>query len=150
MAARTATTQSEDETAAVGRELASTLSAGDVVLLSGDLGAGKTAFVRGLAEGLGVSRDEVSSPTFTLIQEYRGGRLTLFHVDLYRIDDPREFDELGLDEIAEGGVLAVEWAEKLDARLKPSRSVTVHIEHGEGDARVVAITSRQRADYSDR
>src|SRR5712671_7280058 len=113
MAVRTVTTQSEEETAAVGRELAATLSAGDVLLLYGDLGAGKTAFVRGLAEGLGVSRDQVSSPTFTLIQEYRGGRLPLFHVDLYRIDDPREIDDLGLDEIAEGGVMAIEWAERL-------------------------------------
>ena len=112
---------SEDDTAALGRKLAATLAAGDALLLYGDLGAGKTAFVRGLAEGLGVSRDEVSSPTFTLIQEYRGGRLTLFHVDLYRIEDPREFDELGLDEIAEEGVLTIEWAEKLPARLKPSR-----------------------------
>ncbi len=118
MAARTITTQSEEETAAIGREVASTLSAGDVLLLYGDLGAGKTAFVRGLAEGLGIRRDEVSSPTFTLIQEYRGGRLPLFHVDLYRIDDPREFDELGLDEIAEDGVLAIEWADK----LPPSRA----------------------------
>ena len=81
--------RSEEETAAMGRDLAARLSAGDVVLLYGDLGAGKTAFVRGLAEGLGVHRDEVSSPTFTLIQEYRGGRLPLFHVDLYRIEDPR-------------------------------------------------------------
>ena len=141
MEPRTVTTQSEDETSALGRELASTLSAGDVVLLSGELGAGKTALVRGLAEGLGVPRDDVSSPTFTLIQEYRGGRLTLFHVDLYRIEDPREFDELGLDEIAEDGVLAIEWAEKLDARLKPSRYVTVRIAHGDGDTRVVAITN---------
>jgi tRNA threonylcarbamoyladenosine biosynthesis protein TsaE len=136
-AVRTVTTQSEDETSALGRELASTLSAGDVVLLSGELGAGKTALVRGLAEGLGVPRDDVSSPTFTLIQEYRGGRLTLFHVDLYRIEDPREFDELGLDEIAEDGVLAIEWAEKLDARPKPSRYVTVRIAHaGESERRV--------------
>src|SRR3954452_11169759 len=101
MASRTVTTTSEDATADVGRELAASLSAGDVLLLYGDLGAGKTAFVRGLAEGLGIQRDDVSSPTFTLIQEYRGGRLPLFHVDLYRIDDPREFDELGLEEIAE-------------------------------------------------
>src|SRR5207247_5170994 len=106
---------------AVGRTLAATLSAGDVILLYGDLGAGKTAFVRGLAEGLGVPSDDVSSPTFTLIQEYRGGRLPLFHVDLYRLNDPREIDDLGLDEIAEGGVLAIEWAEKLPARLKASR-----------------------------
>ena len=136
------TTHSEEETAAAGRELAPALSAGDVLLLYGDLGAGKTAFVRGLAEGLGVSRDEVSSPTFTLIQEYRGGRLTLFHVDLYRIEDPREFDELGLEEIAEDGVLAIEWAEKLagDARLKGSRSIAVRIAQREGDRRDIEIT----------
>lgn len=132
---------SEDETAALGRELAATLSAGDVLLLYGDLGAGKTAFVRGLAEGLGVDRAEVSSPTFTLIQEYRGGRLPLFHVDLYRIEDPREFDELGLDEIAEDGVLAIEWAEKLPARLKPSRYVNVRIAHGEGEQREIEIAN---------
>jgi tRNA threonylcarbamoyladenosine biosynthesis protein TsaE len=135
------TTHSEEDTTAVGRELAATLSAGDVLLLYGDLGAGKTAFVRGLAEGLGVSREEVSSPTFTLIQEYRGGRLTLFHVDLYRIEDPREFDELGLDEIAVDGVLAIEWAEKLDARLQPSRYTAVRIEHGAGDSRTIRIDS---------
>ena len=136
---KTITTSSELETAAAGRELAPTLSAGDVVLLYGDLGAGKTAFVRGLAEGLGVSRDEVSSPTFTIMQEYRGGRLPLFHVDLYRLDDPRELDDLGLDEIAEEGVLAIEWAEKLVARLKPSRYVAVRIAHDAGDRRVIQI-----------
>ncbi|HJZ73562.1 MAG TPA: tRNA (adenosine(37)-N6)-threonylcarbamoyltransferase complex ATPase subunit type 1 TsaE [Vicinamibacterales bacterium] len=137
----TTSTGSESETAAVGRDLAGTLAAGDVVLLYGDLGAGKTAFVKGLAEGLGIGRDEVSSPTFTLVQEYRGGRLTLFHVDLYRIDDPREIVDLGLDEIAADGVLAIEWAEKLngDARLMPSRYVEVRIGHGEGDARTVAV-----------
>ena len=152
----TITTRSESETATVGRELAATLSAGDVVLLYGDLGAGKTAFVRGLAEGLGVHRDEVSSPTFTLVQEYRGGRLALFHVDLYRLNDPRETDDLGLDEIAEGGVMAIEWAEKLgdDAWLKPSRSgrpshagppsrykhaVSVRIQHGDDDTRTITL-----------
>ncbi len=134
---RTITTHSEDETAAVGRELAASLSAGDVLLLYGDLGAGKTAFVRGLAEGLGVERDEVSSPTFTLIQEYRGGRLPLFHVDLYRIEDPREFDELGLDEIAEDGVLAIEWAERLPQ--PPPASVRVTIEHAGETERRIAI-----------
>ncbi len=129
------TTHSEVETATVGRELAATLSSGDVLLLYGDLGAGKTAFVRGLAEGLGVHRDEVSSPTFTLIQEYRGGRLPLFHVDLYRIDDPREFDELGLDEMAEEGVLAIEWAERLPG--PPPNATHVTIEHaGETERRI--------------
>src|SRR5882672_1641315 len=126
MPSRTRQTHSEEETTAVGRELAATLSAGDVLLLYGDLGAGKTAFVRGLAEGLGVDRGEVSSPTFTLIQEYRGGRLPLFHVDLYRIEDPREFDELGLDEIGGEGVLTIEWAQKL--LIPPLRATRVTIE----------------------
>jgi tRNA threonylcarbamoyladenosine biosynthesis protein TsaE len=139
MAARTLTTQSEDDTAAVGRELAATLSAGDVLLLYGDLGAGKTAFVRGLAEGLAVPREEVSSPTFTLIQEYRGGRLTLFHVDLYRIEDPREFDELGLEEIAEDGVLAIEWAERLPRPPRNAVRVTITLA-GESE-RSVTITN---------
>ena len=114
------------------------------MLLFGDLGAGKTAFVRGLAEGLGVPRDDVSSPTFTLVQEYRGGRVSLFHVDLYRLNDPREIDDLGLDEIAADGVMAIEWAEKLvpDARLKPSRdgnAIEVRIQHGDGDARTITL-----------
>ena len=134
-------THSEAETADVGRALGQRLGAGDVVLLYGDLGAGKTAFVKGLAEGLGAARDEVSSPTFTLMQEYRGGRLTLFHVDLYRLDDPREVADLGLDEIAAEGVLAVEWAEKLDAAaVPPSGPIAVRIAHGEGDARTITIT----------
>ncbi len=139
-------TRSEEETTSAGRELAAALSAGDVVLLYGDLGAGKTAFVKGLAEGLGGPSDAVTSPTFTLVQEYRGGRLTLFHVDLYRLDDPREVDDLGLDEIAEDGVLAVEWAEKLPARLSrptrtaSSRSYEVRIEHHDGDTRSISIS----------
>jgi tRNA threonylcarbamoyladenosine biosynthesis protein TsaE len=133
------TTASEFETAAVGRDLAASLRAGDALLLSGDLGAGKTAFVRGLAEGLGIPSDAVSSPTFTLIQEYRGGRLPLFHVDLYRLDDPREIDDLGLDEIASEGVLAIEWAEKLPRR--PSAAVEVSITHGENDLRAIAISA---------
>ena len=136
---KTITTHSESETAGVGRDLAATLRAGDVVLLYGDLGAGKTAFVRGLAEGLGVAGDEVSSPTFTLIQEYRGGRLPLFHADLYRLNDAREIDDLGLDEIADSGVLAIEWAEKL--RVAPRGAVAVRIAHGDSDVRVVTVDS---------
>lgn len=108
----TRTSHAEEDTAAIGRELAQTLAADAVVLLSGDLGAGKTAFVKGLAEGLGIDPGEVSSPTFTLIQEYRGGRLTLYHIDLYRLT-PREVDDLGLDDlIVEGGVVAVEWPDR--------------------------------------
>jgi tRNA threonylcarbamoyladenosine biosynthesis protein TsaE len=131
------TTRSEAETATVGRDLAQTLRPGDVVLLHGELGAGKTAFVRGLAEGLGVPPEDVSSPTFTLIQEYRGGRLPLFHADLYRLDDPREIDDLGLEEIAANGILAIEWAEKLPRR--PSPAVEVSITHGEGDFRTIRV-----------
>ena len=134
---KTITTHSEYETADVGRQLAATLMAGSVVLLYGDLGAGKTAFVRGLAEGLGVSRDDVSSPTFTIVQEYRGGRIPLFHVDLYRLNDPRETDDLGLDEIAVDGVMAIEWAEKLRDRV--SQAIEVRIQHGEGDSRTIEI-----------
>ncbi|MBZ5560030.1 MAG: tRNA (adenosine(37)-N6)-threonylcarbamoyltransferase complex ATPase subunit type 1 TsaE [Acidobacteriia bacterium] len=134
---KTTTTHSERETSAVGRELASTLASGAVVLLFGDLGAGKTAFVRGMAEGLGVAPEEVSSPTFTLLQEYRGGRLPLFHVDLYRLNDPREIDDLGLDEIAEGGVLVIEWAEKLP-RPNPG-AIEVRIAHGDGDTRAITL-----------
>ncbi len=113
---KTYITHSETETADVGFEIAPLLPEGSVLLLLGDLGAGKTAFVRGLAEALGIDRDLVTSPTFTLVQEYRGGRLPLFHVDLYRLDDPREIDELGLDEIALGGVLAIEWPRKCRGR----------------------------------
>ena len=108
-----------------------------MLLLFGDLGAGKTAFVRGLAEGLGAPREDVSSPTFTLVQEYRGGRLTLFHADLYRLDDSREIDDLGLAEIAADGVLAIEWAHKLPRSL--ADAVTVRIQHGDGDERSISI-----------
>jgi len=134
------TTHSENETASIGRELAASLTAGSVVLLIGDLGAGKTAFTRGLAEGLGAEPDVVSSPTFTVMQEYRGGRLPLFHVDLYRLNDPREIEDLGLDEIAAEGVLSIEWADKLPA-LTPD-AVVVRIDHATddgGDARRLSI-----------
>jgi tRNA threonylcarbamoyladenosine biosynthesis protein TsaE len=121
------TTRSEDETAAVACDLARSLEPDTVVLLLGDLGAGKTAFVRGLAQGLGVDPADVSSPTFTLIPHYSGGRL----------NDPREVEDLGLDELGEGSVLAIEWAEKLP-RL-PADAIVVRIDHDD-DARTIAIT----------
>jgi tRNA threonylcarbamoyladenosine biosynthesis protein TsaE len=134
-AERTIVTHSEEETAAIGRQLAEGLGAGSVVLLSGDLGAGKTAFVRGLAEGLHVRTEDVSSPTFTIMQEYRGGRLALFHVDLYRLDDPREVAELGLDEITADGILTVEWAEKWPD--PPAGAIHVQIDHaGDTERRI--------------
>ena len=121
----------------MGRELASTLSAGDVVLLYGDLGAGKTAFVRGLAQGLGVAPNDVSSPTFTLVQEYRGGRVPLVHVDLYRLDDPREIDDLGLEEIGANAVLTIEWADKL--RNAWPGAIEVRLDHADAETRNLAI-----------
>ncbi|PWT82334.1 MAG: tRNA (adenosine(37)-N6)-threonylcarbamoyltransferase complex ATPase subunit type 1 TsaE [Blastocatellia bacterium] len=133
----TFTTHSEAETAATGRELARNLSPGIVVLLYGDLGTGKTAFVRGMAEGLGLASDAVSSPTFTLIQEYRGGPVPLFHADLYRLNDPREIDDLGLDEIAADGVLAIEWADKL-ARPAPN-AIRVTFDYIGETERIVTI-----------
>jgi tRNA threonylcarbamoyladenosine biosynthesis protein TsaE len=124
----------------VASGFARSLTAGSVVLLSGDLGAGKTAFVRGLAEGLGIDPGLVSSPTFTLIQEYRGGRLALHHVDLYRLRSI-EVDDLGLEELTlEGGVTAIEWPDRLPREL-PS-VVRVHIEHGDGDTRTIHIERR--------
>jgi tRNA threonylcarbamoyladenosine biosynthesis protein TsaE len=133
----TATTHSEAETSALANQFARSLTAGAVILLSGDLGAGKTAFVRGLAEGLGIDPGLVSSPTFTLIQEYRGGRLPLHHVDLYRLRSI-EVDDLGLDELTlEAGVTAIEWPDRLPHEW-PS-VVHVHIDHGDGDTRTIQI-----------
>ena len=107
------------------------------MLLSGDLGAGKTAFVKGMAEGIGIDPREVSSPTFTLIQEYRGGRLTLFHVDLYRLQ-PREVEDLGLDEMAgSGGVMAIEWPDRLPREFDDA--IAVRIEHGDDTTRTISI-----------
>jgi tRNA threonylcarbamoyladenosine biosynthesis protein TsaE len=130
-------THSEAETEAAGRALAGHLRRDDVLLLTGDLGAGKTAFVRGIAEGLGIPSRDVSSPTFTLIQEYRGGRLTLHHIDLYRLE-PREVDDLGLDDlIVDGGVVAVEWPDRwLNA---PAEAMRVELRTTGDDERTIQI-----------
>lgn len=102
------------ETEALGAAMAQELKSGDVVLLEGPLGAGKTCWTRGLARGLGADPDAVLSPTFSLVRELAGGRLTLHHVDLYRLDGPREMEALGLDELFDGeGVCVVEWPERL-------------------------------------
>ena len=123
---------SQDETEAAGERLARTLSAGDVVLLHGELGAGKTAFVRGMARGVGAAGEDVSSPTFTIMQEYPSPRTTLFHVDLYRLEPP-EVEDLGLDEVlSAGGIVAIEWAERW--RGRPDEAIDVDIEH-EADTR---------------
>ena len=120
-------TYSEEETADAARTLASNLKSGDVILLSGNLGAGKTAFVRGLATGLGIDPEDVSSPTFTLVHEYRGGRLTLYHADLYRLDTVAT-EDLGLEEMGvSDGVLAIEWPERLAHALPGAREVRIEI-----------------------
>ena len=134
-------THSEAETSALGRALGSRLTDGSILLLQGDLGAGKTAFVRGVAEGLGIDPAEVNSPTFTLVQEYRGGRLPLHHVDLYRLA-PREVDDLGLDEMTlESGVTAIEWPERLPHRWPGV--ITVSIRHADGDTRTIDIVESE-------
>jgi tRNA threonylcarbamoyladenosine biosynthesis protein TsaE len=110
---------SADETIAIGRTVAATLRRGDVLALCGDLGAGKTHFVKGLAAGLG-THTGVTSPTFTLIHEYLGGRLPLYHFDFYRLEDEDEALKIGLDEYLDGdGVCVLEWADKFPALLPP-------------------------------
>lgn len=138
-ASRTVVTASDQQTEALGEALGRTLQGGTYVLLHGDLGAGKTALVRGLARGLGIDPDEVSSPTFTLVQRYTG-RLVLQHVDLYRIERRLEVEELGLDELArEGAVVAIEWADRLaGATLMPA--VRVVLKDLGDDRREVTIT----------
>ena len=131
----TVTTNSEDETFALGKLLAASTHPGTFVLLHGDLGAGKTAFVRGMAAGLGCDPEDVSSPTFVLIQHYKG-RTPLVHVDLYRLESAA-VDDLGLEELANGAVVAVEWAERLPRPLDDT--VTVRIEDLGGDRRKISI-----------
>lgn len=131
-------TSSEADTRALAARLAHDLEAGATVLLSGDLGAGKTAFARGLAEGLGVDPDLVSSPTFTIVHEYAGGRLPLVHVDLYRLSDA-DLDDIGLDtDLASRGVTAVEWPERLTRPLRGAIHVTI-VDAG-NDTREIGIT----------
>jgi len=142
MPLRTLITHSEDETRSEGQNLARSLEAGDVVLLTGDLGMGKTVFARGIAQGLGVPEDEVRSPSFTLVNRYRG-RVTLYHIDLYRIDRPEDLDELGLDEILGGdGIAVVEWAERLGP-YRPERIVSARFADRGGDVREITIEDRR-------
>jgi tRNA threonylcarbamoyladenosine biosynthesis protein TsaE len=138
-------TASEEQTQAIARELSATLRAGDVVLLSGDLGAGKTTFVRGLADGLGIDPREVSSPTFTLVHEYRGNGLTLYHADLYRLERAAT-DELGLEEIGvKDGVLAIEWPDRLTHAL-PGATV-VRLEMVDDSSRRITIGPAEAGPY---
>ena len=134
---RSSESESPDETRLIASEFAGSLPAGTTLSLIGDLGAGKTEFVKGLAIGLGFE-NEVTSPTFTVVHEYRGGRLPLFHMDFYRLNEERELDEVGFDDyLIAGGVCAIEWGDKFPNRL-PRDSVTIRfIIHGNDKRTIV-------------
>jgi tRNA threonylcarbamoyladenosine biosynthesis protein TsaE len=132
------TTHSADETIALGRKLARKLIPPKIVLLRGDLGAGKTTLVKGIAEGFrAAAQEEVTSPTFTLVHEYRGPEASLFHIDLYRVDTLRQLETLGLDDLMdENSVLLIEWGEKFP-RFERERDVEIALERlGENDRKV--------------
>ncbi len=141
-------THSAEETIAYGRKLAAELSPPVVVLLRGDLGTGKTTLVKAIAEGFEAARaEDVTSPTFTLIHEYRGPHATLYHIDLYRIDTERELETLGLDDLlAPNTILLIEWGEKFP-RLRRDQNVEITLEQvledrvGE-DGRRIQVTTR--------
>ena len=132
-------TNGPEETEALGARLARALEPGAVVAFTGDLGAGKTAFVRGLARGLGIP-DRVTSPTFTIVNEYEGGRLPLFHFDLYRLGCADELFDIGWEDyLARGGVCAVEWSERMEELLEPG-TIRVDLRRGEDeDRRVITV-----------
>lgn len=132
-------THSREETAALGGRLADALKTGRVVAFTGDLGAGKTAFVSGMARALGVE-ERVTSPTFTIVNEYEGGRLPLFHFDMYRLGGADELFHIGWEDyLARGGVCAVEWSENVAEAIEDG-AVRVSIVRGDGDNdRIIAI-----------
>jgi tRNA threonylcarbamoyladenosine biosynthesis protein TsaE len=135
-----------EETRTVGRSIAPLLRAGDVVVVAGELGAGKTTFTQGLAAGLGVT-DSVVSPTFTLAREYEG-RLRLVHVDLYRLDRAQEVLDLGLEDVADDAVLVVEWGDVAVAYLTPEHlevRLAADVGSGADDDRTITLTFRGRS-----
>ena len=133
-------THSAEETIQLGIELARELKPGTIVLLRGDLGAGKTTLIKGIAEGFhAASAEDVTSPTFTLIHEYRGPDVTLYHIDLYRIDTQREIDTLALDDLIDPkSILLIEWGEKFE-RFRKESDVEIDIEQLGGDERRISL-----------
>jgi tRNA threonylcarbamoyladenosine biosynthesis protein TsaE len=133
-------TRSSEETIAQGREIGARLTPPVLILLSGDLGAGKTTLTKGIAAGLGAAReDDVTSPTFTLVHKYEGSR-RVYHVDLYRIEDLHDFETLGLEDIfSEQAVVIVEWPDRLKLRTDWP-IVRIHLEHVAEDTRKILIT----------
>lgn len=141
-------THSPEETEALGESLAAGLSGGEVLALFGEMGAGKTAFARGLARGLGI-RQGVSSPTFALVHEYRG-RLTVFHFDMYRVSGWDDLSSTGFfDDLDTGAVLVVEWSENIENALPPE-AVRIRIRRGKTDGeRVISIGEDSDEDTGD-
>ena len=138
------TTHSADETQALGQKLASRLAPGDVIAYFGDLGAGKTAFTRGLAQGLGIT-DPVTSPTYTIVNEYLSGRIPLFHFDMYRLSSSDELFDIGWEDyLYRGGVCAVEWSENVEDALQDAIRVTIEKDADEPDTRHITITGGPR------
>ena len=139
---REITTHSPEETIAFGRTLAELWAPPKLVLLCGELGAGKTTLVKGIAAGFEAAEEEdVTSPTFTLVHEYRGPNANLYHIDLYRVDTPRELETLGLDDLrAEGSVLLIEWGEKFPS-LRRERDVEISLERESENARKIRVVS---------
>lgn len=134
--------KNELDTRKFGTELAKKLKPGDVIALIGDLGTGKTTLTKSIAEGLGIT-EMITSPTFTIVQEYSSGRLPLYHFDVYRISDPEEMYELGYEEYFFGqGVCVVEWADQIE-ELIPEGSIVIRIEYGENEEeRIYNINGR--------
>jgi tRNA threonylcarbamoyladenosine biosynthesis protein TsaE len=139
---REITTSSAEETIALGRGLSEILAPPKLVLLRGDLGAGKTTLVKGIAAAFGAAAEEdVTSPTFTLVHEYRGPRANLYHIDLYRVDTRRELETLALDDLrTDDSVLLIEWGEKFP-RLRRERDVEISLERVSENERKIRIVS---------
>lgn len=138
------TTHSADETQALGQRLAKRLLPGDVIAYFGDLGAGKTALTRGIAQGLGVT-DLVTSPTYTIVNEYLTGRIPLFHFDMYRLGSSDELFDIGWEDyLAHGGVCAVEWSENVEDALRDAIHITIEKDPLEPDTRRITIEGGSR------
>jgi tRNA threonylcarbamoyladenosine biosynthesis protein TsaE len=143
-------TRTPEETRALGRALAEELAPDGVLLLSGDLGAGKTVLAQGLADGLGIDPAEVLSPTFNLIREHRGSRGRLIHADLYRLD-PDEVEPLGLEELLAGpGVKVVEWAERLPFPVAGALELRIGVLPRDEGREIVDMTTTQSSDPNQR
>ena len=140
----TVITKSPEQTELLGKKLAELLRPGDVIAYYGDLGAGKTAFTRGLAAGLGI-REAVTSPTYTIVNEYLSGRMPLFHFDMYRLSSSEELFDIGWEDyLARGGVCAVEWSENVADALTDAISITIEKDPAQLDWRKITIEGGAR------